>query len=320
MVIVIDDRIPMDDANARPRFTKPNGNELWVMLLEKAFAKMWGSYGYLKGNDGCLALQSFTGNHGVDMFPKQYVAATSLSAFFDVVHGALAHGYLPAVKPPSLLVGAGCRRAKLGLVSGHAYSVLDAASLVSGAKLLQLRNPWGDGEWMGPYSDHDASTARWMETAGMSLLGRKIAKEDGKFWMPVKDFAECFGDCYFVGTNRYVANTTMDFHEEFGACGPCRGCVGGTVDYWCCLQGPRLTCAPERRGTLTMMRDAGLQLDKAGWSVSRYHEAGGFAGGTWNRVGWADNILAPRKDDDDGDEGGSPPAPDEDAVIELAPP
>ena len=320
VVIVIDDRIPMDDANARPRFTKPNGNELWVMLLEKAFAKMWGSYGYLKGNDGCLALQSFTGNHGVDMFPKQYVAATSLSAFFDVVHGALAHGYLPAVKPPSLLVGAGCRRAKLGLVSGHAYSVLDAASLVSGAKLLQLRNPWGDGEWMGPYSDHDASTARWMETAGMSLLGRKIAKEDGKFWMPVKDFAECFGDCYFVGTNRYVANTTMDFHEEFGACGPCRGCVGGTVDYWCCLQGPRLTCAPERRGTLTMMRDAGLQLDKAGWSVSRYHEAGGFAGGTWNRVGWADNILAPRKDDDDGDEGGSPPAPDEDAVIELAPP
>ena len=42
----IDDRIPMDDAGQKPRFTQPNGNELWVMLLEKAFAKMWGSYGY----------------------------------------------------------------------------------------------------------------------------------------------------------------------------------------------------------------------------------------------------------------------------------
>jgi len=36
----------MDDAGQKPRFTQPNGNELWVMLLEKAFAKMWGSYGY----------------------------------------------------------------------------------------------------------------------------------------------------------------------------------------------------------------------------------------------------------------------------------
>ena len=27
----------------------------------QAFAKLWGCYGMLDGNDGCLALQSFTG-------------------------------------------------------------------------------------------------------------------------------------------------------------------------------------------------------------------------------------------------------------------
>ena len=301
VVLVIDDRIPMDDSGSAPRFTQPNGSELWVMLLEKAFAKMWGSYGYLKGNDGSLALQSFTGNHGVDVYVKDYVAATSLSAFFDVLHGSLAHGYLPNVHPPSLLVGASCHSDAKGLHSSHAYSVLDAAKLVSGASLVQLRNPWGSGEWTGAYSDEDASTARWMETAGMSLLGRKIKKEDGKFWMSVKDFVEHFGCVYFVGTNRYVANTTMDFHEEYGACGPCRGCVGGTIDYWCCGLGPRLTCAPERRGTLHMLRDAGLNLKAKGWNVLRYTHDDAFSGGRHNNVGWASNILG----------GGRPPSADE---------
>lgn len=245
--------------------------------------------------------------------PESYIKATSLDAFFDVLHGALAHGYLPKVHPPSLLVGAGCISDHWGLVSSHAYSVLDAVKLVSGTKLVQLRNPWGSGEWLGPYGDNDASTARWMDTAGLSLLGRTIKKEDGKFWMAVNDFVQHFGDIYFVGTNRYVANTTMDFHEEYGACGPCRGCLGGTLDYWCCCQGPRLTCAPERRGTLHMMRDAGLKLSAKGWHVQRYTGAHSFAGGTHNHAGWADNILKQSQ--------GGPVAPDSDqsAVVSGQP-
>ena len=40
--IVIDDRFPLK--NNKPIYSKNNGNELWVMLLEKAYAKVFGSY------------------------------------------------------------------------------------------------------------------------------------------------------------------------------------------------------------------------------------------------------------------------------------
>mmetsp|Transcript_9885 Transcript_9885/g.30672 ORF Transcript_9885/g.30672 Transcript_9885/m.30672 type:complete len:214 (-) Transcript_9885:45-686(-) len=204
------------------------------------------------------------------------------------------------VRPPSVVICAGGAKEVQGLVSGHAYSVLDCVKLVSGAKLIQLRNPWGAGEWSGAYSDKDASTARWMETAGLSMLGRKVDADDGKFWMSVGDFVANFSNMSFVGANKYVANTTMDFHEGYGLCGPCRGCVGGTASYWCGFQGCRLTCAPERRGTLSMLRDAGLVLKAGGWYVSRYHgfEANGMAGGRHNKAGWADNILNAGPDDD----------------------
>lgn len=43
--IVIDDYIPVFEGSNRPVFCKPTGNEVWVMLLEKAWAKISGSYG-----------------------------------------------------------------------------------------------------------------------------------------------------------------------------------------------------------------------------------------------------------------------------------
>lgn len=41
--VIIDDSIPCD-SDGEPCFSKANGNELWVMLLEKAWAKVHGSY------------------------------------------------------------------------------------------------------------------------------------------------------------------------------------------------------------------------------------------------------------------------------------
>ncbi len=42
---------------------------------------------------------------------------------------------------------------ELGLVSDHAYSLL-ACVEVNGVRLCRLRNPWGNTEWLGDWSDN----------------------------------------------------------------------------------------------------------------------------------------------------------------------
>jgi calpain-15 len=45
--ITVDDYLPAD--GGKPIFANPNGSELWVLLLEKAMAKLFGTYGKLDG-------------------------------------------------------------------------------------------------------------------------------------------------------------------------------------------------------------------------------------------------------------------------------
>ena len=42
--IVVDDYFPYDPKTRRPAFTQTKGNEIWVLILEKAWAKINGSY------------------------------------------------------------------------------------------------------------------------------------------------------------------------------------------------------------------------------------------------------------------------------------
>ena len=41
--ILVDDYIPLDYSN-KPLFCQPNFNEFWVLIAEKAWAKVHGSY------------------------------------------------------------------------------------------------------------------------------------------------------------------------------------------------------------------------------------------------------------------------------------
>jgi Calpain family cysteine protease len=48
----------------------------------------------------------------------------------------------------------------MGIVQGHAYSLLDACEIDS-VKLVQLRNPWGNEvEWKGAWGDN---STEWTE-------------------------------------------------------------------------------------------------------------------------------------------------------------
>jgi hypothetical protein len=60
-----------------------------------------------------------------------------------------------------------------GILEKHAYSIMEARE-INGERLLKLRNPWGNSEWTGAWSDGSAEwTPEWM-----NLLNHKFG-DDG---------------------------------------------------------------------------------------------------------------------------------------------
>jgi len=43
-IVVVDDRFPYDEERGNWAMTRTSQNEIWVMVLEKAWAKVFGSY------------------------------------------------------------------------------------------------------------------------------------------------------------------------------------------------------------------------------------------------------------------------------------
>ena len=62
--VFVDDLIPckkQEGCGSHPLYTQPHGNECWVLILEKIFAKFVGSYGAIDGGFPIYALHCLTG-------------------------------------------------------------------------------------------------------------------------------------------------------------------------------------------------------------------------------------------------------------------
>jgi calpain-15 len=59
--IVVDDNFPCMSEKQGPAFSRANGFELWVLLIEKAYAKIYGSYEIIEGGNPAIALRDLTG-------------------------------------------------------------------------------------------------------------------------------------------------------------------------------------------------------------------------------------------------------------------
>ena len=71
--------------------------------------------------------------------------------------------------------------ARENIVRMHAYSIMEARE-IKGNRLLKVRNPWGEYEWRGAWSDGSEQwTPEWME-----LLNHRFG-DDGQFWISYED-------------------------------------------------------------------------------------------------------------------------------------
>jgi len=166
--VTIDDRVPCHSNNNEPLMTKPQDSEMWVLLLEKAFAKWFGSYAQIQGAYCMVAFmllldcrspctvftQSMNGQppfndnvyHEVDaklrkakdrnsvgLAPRGQLSSAQV---WERLKTADASNHVMAAwtsKDPEVATGRGASGeviASDGIVKGHAYSLISAKEVV----------------------------------------------------------------------------------------------------------------------------------------------------------------------------------------------
>lgn len=133
MVVTVDDYIPCY-YNGGPLFSRANGNELWVLLLEKAYAKVNGTYYSLRYGYTHQGMIDLSGCPTIKFeFPKNakdYENDTSVKAECDKIWTKIKeaddNGYLISAETGGFddVTEGGGPSASGGLVEGHAYSVI----------------------------------------------------------------------------------------------------------------------------------------------------------------------------------------------------
>uniref|UniRef100_A0A8C1JS66 Calpain 8 n=1 Tax=Cyprinus carpio TaxID=7962 RepID=A0A8C1JS66_CYPCA len=184
--VVIDDRLPTRDGKLL-FVHSAEGSEFWSALLEKAYAKLNGSYEALSGGSTTEGFEDFTGgiaeNHDLSKAPPY---------LFKLMQKALTLGSLLGCSIDITSSYETEAVTSLKLVKGHAYSVTGAEEVHSYGRLVQLvriRNPWGQVEWTGPWSDN---SKEWNSVQPEEKAKLDYSGEDGEFWMAYSDFIQQF--------------------------------------------------------------------------------------------------------------------------------
>ncbi|KAE9029088.1 hypothetical protein PF011_g1266 [Phytophthora fragariae] len=183
--VLIDDRLPVfgftDKKAGKPYFARcRNPNELWVSLLEKAYAKLHGSYEALIGGFVDCALNDLTGMCSEQVILKEGFPGFGENPYIPAKpqqkHGDPFWEKLARYKQSGTLMGCSIQppvtakevavesSAGNGLYFKHAYALVDVAEIKTAkgesVRLVKLRNPWGMGEWTGPWSDSSEERAQ----------------------------------------------------------------------------------------------------------------------------------------------------------------
>lgn len=225
--VIVDEFVPCKIRRGEPApcFAEPLGEELWVLLLEKAVAKWCGSYGMLSGGFVAWAFQLLTGEadpvsyrrYKDNSWKRRYLGRKAqiqmgarsprhapfyyskdkpvpMDDFFHVMKEHIDNHHVIAASmdgsPEKTEEAKGN-----GLYTRHVYSILnlldeelDAGGRV---KLIQLRNPWGNCEWTGDWNDCKGAQ-KWAENPKLWEKVNPPSKNDGSFYMPWEDFAKIY--------------------------------------------------------------------------------------------------------------------------------
>ncbi|XP_055625913.1 calpain-B-like isoform X2 [Toxorhynchites rutilus septentrionalis] len=189
--VVIDDRLPTHQGRL-VYMRSSEKNEFWSALLEKAYAKLFGSYEALRGGSASEAMIDFTGG-----ISETYDMKEAPKDLFQIIekgfnnHAMFACSLEPDPQRPEA-------ETAQGLIRGHAYSItmakmvdIQTPNVKGKIPLLRLRNPWGNAtEWNGSWSDQSPEW-KYISEETKREIGL-IFEVDGEFWISFQDFVKYF--------------------------------------------------------------------------------------------------------------------------------
>jgi calpain-15 len=252
--VVVDDLIPCDPRTRKPCMAQPQGHEMWVLLVEKAAAKWFGSYTQINGAfclvpfmflTACGPCKNFSqagGNpnlydvkqarladahnrNSVQMQPLGQCGAEQL--WQELMQADDANHVMSAwttKDPPGGAAGHGASGEAIandGIVKGHAYSLISIDEYNADGRthrMVRLRNPWGANpaaEWKGDFSDNWPGWVNFPQLRECLQIGS--AECDGMFWMSWDSFRNRYSDCGVAPTKMNVPRSGKSESMGHGA-------------------------------------------------------------------------------------------------------
>jgi len=121
MSVCVDDYIPCK--HHEPCFARAHGNELWVLILEKAWAKIHGSYERVEGGQAHLTLRDLTGA------PSYEYIIDKTEDMYEKIVTADRSEWAMAAGCQSDKAGGKDQISSLGLVGEHSYGIIAAQEI-----------------------------------------------------------------------------------------------------------------------------------------------------------------------------------------------
>ena len=172
LIVVVDDWFPFYiDREGKEKFafsrnkeTKHKSGdsmgEMWVQLMEKAWAKVCGSYEASEMGNAAEALNNIDGTPCQTWLLADVEARGIKDILWTMIEEADRERYVATCTVDSTQRCSPELLDMFGLCDYHSYTLMqaEAVQLQPGSKhyryLIRLRNPWGRKEWKGPWSDH----------------------------------------------------------------------------------------------------------------------------------------------------------------------
>ena len=214
-IVIVDDFLPVKKGTTELIFarSKPSKNEIWISLLEKAWAKVNGGYANIIGGTPMDALEFLTGfsslSYDMENKDNDDLNEYKIEIVKQLQDCDIENSIISCTTTSTIDVSG------VGLVAGYTYNLLAINQIQDHegkiVYLFRLRNPWSKGEWNGDWSD---KSPLWDNQ--LKNIVNFSDKQDGIFFMSDNDFFKFFKHveiCYLL-YNAKMSKLTVTGEEK----------------------------------------------------------------------------------------------------------